>query len=119
MPTELESALRVAAGELAHVVEHDIGILPDVLALLEEQTRKSFIDAYKHAPSEVVLEPIRTSESLAWMLRRSAEMYALVDKRELAAAAHEQAARYRRKARAALRRWKPAFPYQAPPVLNL
>jgi hypothetical protein len=120
MPTELETALRFFAGELANVVEqHGISILPDVLSELEEQTRTRFCDAYKHCSSELALEPIRMPESMAWWLKGSAEMYALVGKHELAATVHEHAARYRQRARAALREWRPAFPYEKQPVLDL
>jgi len=120
MPDELETARRVFAGELAHIIEQDgVSIIPDALATVEEQIRTNFLATYSHCNSMAALEPIRTSESLARMLRESVAMYVLVGKRDLAKAVRPHAARYRRKARAALRRWKPAYPYEEQPVLDL
>jgi hypothetical protein len=120
MPTELETARRIFAGELAHAIEqYGVDIIPDALAMLEEQTRTDFITAYSHCNSMAALEPIRTSESLARILRESVAMYVLVGKHDLGKVIRPHAARYRRKARAALRRWKPAYPYEKQPVLEL
>ena len=120
MPDELENARRVFAGELAHIIEQDgVDIIPGALATVEEQTRADFLAAYKHCESMAALEPIRTPESLARMLRESVAMYVLVGKHDLAKVVRPHAARYRRKARAALRRWKPAYPYEEQPVLDL
>src|SRR5262245_55632340 len=120
MPNELETARRIFAGELAHIIEQDgVSIIPDALATVEEQIRTNFLATYSHCNSMAALEPIRTSESLARMLRESVAMYVLVGKRDLAKAVRPHAARYRRKARAALRRWKPAYPYEDQPVLDL
>jgi len=120
MPNELETARRIFAGELARFIEQDgVGAIPHALTTVEEQIRTNFLAAYSHCDSMVVLEPIRTSESLAKMLSESAAMYVLVGKHDLAKVIRPHAARYRRKARAALRRWKPAYPYEKPPVLDL
>jgi len=120
MPDKLETARRIFAGELAHIIEQGgVGTIPDALATVEEQIRTDFLAAYKHCDSMAALEPIRTPESLARMLRESVAMYVLVGKRDLAKVIRPHAARYRRKARSALRRWKPAFPYEEPPALDL
>jgi hypothetical protein len=120
MPCELETARRIFAGELAHIIEQDgVGIIPDALATVEEQIRADFLTAYRHCESMTALEPIRTPEALARMLRESVAMYVLVGKQDLAKVIRPQAARYRRKAKAALRRWKPAYPYEEQPVLGL
>jgi len=120
MPDELETARRVFAGELAHIIELDgVGIVTKALAMLEEQTRTNFLASYKHCESMAALEPIRTPEFLAKMLREAVAMYVLLDKHDLARVIRPHAARYRRKARSALRRWKPAFPYEEPPALDL
>ena len=120
MPDELETARRIFAGELAHIIEQNgVGVVPEALAMVEEQIRTNYVAAYRHCESMVVLEPIRTSESLAKMLGESAAMYVLVGKCDLAKVVRPHVTRYRRKARAALRRWRPAFPYEKPPVLDL
>jgi hypothetical protein len=120
MPTELETARRLFAGELAHIIEQDgVGIIPEALAMVEEQIRTNFLAAYSHCESMAALEPIRTPESLARMLRESVAMYDLVGKQHLARVVRPHVARYRRKATAALRRWRPAYPYEEPPVLDL
>jgi hypothetical protein len=120
MPTDLETARRIFAGELAHIIEqHGAGIVPEALAMLEEQTRTDFLATYSHCQSMVALEPIRTPEALARMLRESEAMFVLVGKHDLAKVVRPHVARYRRKAEAALRVWTPAFPYEEPPVLDL
>lgn len=120
MPDEIETARRIAAGELASLVDQcGLSVLPDLLAMIEEQLRKDHLDAWRHCESEAVLEPIRTAEHLARELRIAAEMYALLGKRELAAATRKHAAGYRRKARAALRKWRPSFRHQERPTLDL
>jgi len=96
-----------------------VGIIPKALATVEKEIRTNFLAAYSHCDSMAALEPIRTSESLARMLRESVAMYVLVGKHDLAKAVRPHVACYRRKARTALRRWKPAYPYEEPPVLDL
>jgi hypothetical protein len=120
MPNEIETARRIFAGELAHIIEQKgAGVVPEALAMIEEQTRTDFLAAYKHCESMTALEPIRTPESLAKMLGESVAMYVLVGKHDLARAVRPHVTRYRRKATAALRRWKPAYPYEERPVLDL
>ena len=120
MPNELETARRIFAGELAHIIEqHGVGIILEALATVEEQIRTNFLAAYSHCESMAALEPIRTPEALARMLRESVAMFVLVGKQDLAKVIRPLVTRYRRKARAALRRWRPAFPYERPPVLDL
>jgi hypothetical protein len=85
MPNELETARRIFAGELAHIIEEDgTGIIPDALATVEEQIRTDFLATYRHCASMTALEPIRTPESLARMLRESVAMFVLVGKHDLA-----------------------------------
>ena len=120
MPDELETARRIFAAELAHIIEQDgVDIVTKALAMVEEQTRTDFLAAYSHCDSMIALEPIRTPEFLAKMLRESVAMFVLLDKHDLARVVRPHAARYRRKAEAALRAWKPAYPYEEPPVLDL
>src|SRR5262245_17828242 len=120
MPSELETVRRIAAGELAHLIEqYGSGVIPKALAMAEEQIRNDFLTAYRHCKSMAALEPIRSAEFMARTLGESVAMYVLVGKHELAKVVRPHAARYRRKARAALRGWKPAFPYDRPPLLDL
>src|SRR5262252_4379183 len=98
MPDELETARRVFAGELAHIIEQDgVDIIRGALATVEEQTRADFLAAYRHCDSMTAIEPIRTPESLARMLRESVAMYILLSKHDLAKVVSPHAARYRRR----------------------
>jgi len=110
MPSELETARRIVAGELAHMLESDIA-LSDVLPVLETEYRRDL-------PKSATETDLRMFERLAVELKSAAEMFDLVGKRDLARTVNPAAAKYRRLARAELRKWKPPFPYATKPTLE-